>query len=78
MGCSPCSHGAVQAAEPILLNQTTTIAGTGWFPILGLIRFIPAPKVRMGCFPGDTPSLKLHPWDGLWNKAAAPEQHLGK
>lgn len=56
------------------LNQTTMIAGAGWFPILGLISLIPAPKMRMFCFPGDTPNLKLHPWE--WNKAAALESSI--
>lgn len=30
----------------------------------------------MGCFPGDTRSLKPHPWDGLWNKGCGTKLQL--
>lgn len=77
-GAAPAGMGQCRVQSQFWLNQTPTIAGAGWFPILGLTPLIPAPKVRMCCFCRDNPSLKLHPWDGLWDKAAAHEQRPEK
>lgn len=77
-GAAPAGMMQCGVQSQWCLNQTTMIVGVGWFPILGLISLIPAPKVMMCCFPGH-PQPKAPSLGGTVEQGCSSgEQRLGK